>query len=382
MDFEFTEEQQAVAEAARAIFEGVADAGRVATVEGTDDRFDAELWAHLARANLLGLAVPESCGGSGLGMTELCLLLEQQGRTVAPVPLWATLVLGALPIAKYGSDELKSSVLPGVVSGDVRLSAALTEVAAARKRTASVRAERDGDAWRLSGTTLAVPQAHLATRVVVPAQTDDGQIVAAVDPSHPTVRLDHATTTDRQVHPHMHFDATPLRSGEVLASPEQGAAVVEWMVQRAHVGLCAIALGVTEEAIRRAASYVDQRQQFGRPLSSFQGTKLRAADAYIDSEAIRVTTWLAAWRIDTDRPAGQSVAVASWWASEAGQRVVHATQHLHGGIGADISYPIHRYFFWGKQIELMLETPSAQLARLGDAIAEQARADVAAGVGR
>ena len=133
--------------------------------------------------------------------------------------------------------------------------------------------------------------------------------------------------------------------------------MVQWALERARIGLCAIQLGVTEEAVRRAAAYLNQRHQFGRPLSSFQGTMLRAADAYIDSEAIRVTTWQAAWRSTRGCRRTEAVAVAHWWASEAGQRVVHATQHLHGGMGADISYPIHRYFLWGKQIELMLQGP-------------------------
>jgi len=146
---------------------------------------------------------------------------------------------------------------------------------------------------------------------------------------------------------------------------------VPWLLERARTGLCALQLGVTEEAVRRTAAYLNQRHQFGRPLSSFQGTMLRAADAYIDTEAIRVTTWQAAWRLDTGRPAAEAVAVAHWWASEAGQRVVHATQHLHGGMGADIEYPIHRYFLWGKQIELMLQGPSAELARLGAMVAAE-----------
>ncbi|HXW34082.1 MAG TPA: acyl-CoA dehydrogenase family protein [Acidimicrobiales bacterium] len=371
MDFTFTDEQEAVAESARGVFEGVATSERVSAVEGTDDRFDPELWAELARANLLGVAVPETYGGSGLGMTEICLVLEQQGRTVAPIPLWATLVLGAMPIARFGSDELKNALLPGVVSGDVRLSAAITEVAASPSRTASIRAERDGDGWRLWGTSLAVPQAHLSKGVVVPAQTEDGQVVVVLDPRAAGAELERATTTDRQVHPHLHLEGARADAAATLGGPGRGPYIVEWIIERALVGLCAVQLGVTEEAIRRAAAYVDQRHQFGRPLSSFQGTMLRAADAYIDSEAIRVTTWQAAWRLDTDRPASDAAQVAAWWASEAGQRVVHTTQHLHGGIGADVSYPIHRYFFWGKQIELMMESPHAQLARLGRNIAER-----------
>ncbi len=190
-----------------------------------------------------------------------------------------------------------------------------------------------------------------------------------MDPAGPGASLERAVTTDRQVHPHLRLDGVPVEPSDVLAGPERGAEVVEQMVQWATTGLCAVQLGLAEEAVRRAAAYCNERRQFGRPLSSFQGTMLRAADAYIDTEAIRVTTWQAAWRLDSGRPAAEEVAVAKWWASEAGQRVVHATQHLHGGLGADVDYPIHRYFLWVKQIELMLEGPSAQLARLGEMIA-------------
>jgi alkylation response protein AidB-like acyl-CoA dehydrogenase len=381
VDFTFTEEQEAVAEAAASVFDGMVTPARVAEIERTPDRVDDELWAALARSNLLGLAVPESAGGSGLGLTELCLVLEQQGRAVAPVPLWATTVLGAMPLARWGTPAQTQQWLPGVVSGEVRLTAALTEAAASATGRPAVGAVADGTGWRLHGTARAVPQAHVAARVLVPAATDDGVLVALVDPTGPGATLERVTTTDRQVHPHLHLDGAAVDAADVLVGPGDGAAVVTWMLERARVGLCALQLGVTEEAIRRTAAYLNERHQFGRPLSSFQGTMLRAADAYIDSEAIRVTLWLAAWQIDTGRPAADAVATAKWWASEAGQRVVHATQHLHGGMGADIEYPIHRYFLWGKQIELMLGGPSAQLARMGTALAARYRQPAPAGAG-
>ncbi|HEY5250694.1 MAG TPA: acyl-CoA dehydrogenase family protein [Acidimicrobiales bacterium] len=383
MDFTFTEEQEAVAQAAASVFDGMVTPARVAEMERTDDRVDDELWAALARSNLLGLAVPEDHGGSGLGLTEVCLVLEQQGRAVAPVPLWATTVLGAMPLAEWGSPAQKEKWLPGVVSGEVRLSAALTDVAASASGRPAVRAVAQGRGWLLHGTARAVPQAHLAARVLVPAATDDGVVVVLVDPNGPGATLERLTTTDRQIHPHLHLDGAVVEISDVVVGAADGAAAVTWMLERAKVGLCALQLGVTEEAIRRAAAYLNERHQFGRPLSSFQGTMLRAADAYIDSEAIRVTLWLAAWQIDTGRPAADAVATAKWWASEAGQRVVHATQHLHGGMGADIEYPIHRYFLWGKQIELMLEGPSAQLARMGAALADRYRtASVGSGAGQ
>jgi alkylation response protein AidB-like acyl-CoA dehydrogenase len=379
MEFAFTEEQEAVAEAAVSVFMGMASSERVAQIEKTPERYDAELWLALARANLLGLAVPAEHDGSGLGMVEVCQVLEAQGRAVAPVPLWATVVLGAMPIARFGTPEQRDRWLPAVVSGDVRLTAALADVARStsngRGTTApQVRAQADPGGWILRGIAHSVPQAHLAAQAIVPAVTEDGDtLLLLVGPQDPGVTLERATTTDRQVHPHMHLDGVTVASSQVLVAPGEGIAAVQWMLERARTGLCAMALGVCEEAVRRAAAYLNERHQFGRPLSSFQGTMLRAADAYIDTEAIRVTLWQAAWRLDTGRPADEAVAAAKWWASEAGQRVVHATQHLHGGMGADVEYPIHRYFLWGKQIELMLGGPTSELARLGAMVASRIR---------
>jgi alkylation response protein AidB-like acyl-CoA dehydrogenase len=142
------------------------------------------------------------------------------------------------------------------------------------------------------------------------------------------------------------------------------------MLDRALLGLAAIQVGVCEAAVRMAAEYTSNRVQFGKPLSSFQGAQIKAADGYIGTEAIRVTMLQAAWKLDAGRDAAADVLVAKWWASEAGQQVVHITQHLHGGMGADVDYPVHRYFLWGKQIEDTLGGASAQLARLGTVLAE------------
>ena len=131
------------------------------------------------------------------------------------------------------------------------------------------------------------------------------------------------------------------------------------------MGLCAIQLGVAEEALRRTAEYITQRKQFNRPIATFQGVTMRAADAYIDIECMRSTLYQAAWRLSAGLSAGPEVAAARWWACRGGQRVVHTAQHLHGGIGSDVDYPIHRFFLWSKQLELMLGGASQQLARLG-----------------
>ena len=123
-----------------------------------------------------------------------------------------------------------------------------------------------------------------------------------------------------------------------------------------------------------AAASTSQRTQFGRPLSTNQGVAIRAADAYIDIDAMRVTLWQAAWRLDEGLDAGLAVEVAKYWAAEGGQRVVHATQHLHGGMGADVDYPVHRSFIWVKQLENVFGGGSQQLAKIGARIAAEARA--------
>src|ERR1700722_6695860 len=159
MDFSFTEEQQAVAEAATGLLSGVVDPDRVAAAEGTEDAVDRTLWQALAEADLLGLAVPEIHGGAGYGLAELCLLLEAQGNVVAPVPLWSTLVLGALPLARFGHPAQQGRWLPRVVSGEVMLTAALTSSANGVLGLPSIEATPHVGGWMLSGVELAVPQA-------------------------------------------------------------------------------------------------------------------------------------------------------------------------------------------------------------------------------
>ena len=374
MNFELSEEQEAVRALSEQIFTGSVTVERVKEIEASDDRVDRALWGELADANLLGIALPEEHGGSGLGVTEACLVLQQQGRVVAPVPYWATVMLGALPVAAFGTPEQQGALLPGVVAGEVILTAALAEAGVNDPLAPQVRATTDGTGWRLDGFKPSVPAAHLAHRVLVPASTPEGVGVFLVDPAGPGVALDRAVTTNREVHPHLQLAGAP---GEPLGDGSvAGERVLGAVVDRALLGLCALQLGVCEAATRHAAEYTSQRIQFNKPLSAFQGSQIRAADAYIDTEAIRVTLLQAAWKLDAGREASADVLVAKWWASEAGQRVVHNVQHLHGGMGADIDYPVHRYFLWGKQIEDTLGGASATLQRLGRRLAGE-RADAA-----
>jgi len=371
MDFAFNEEQQDLQGLARQILEAEVTPERLKEVEAGEDNFDRELWSKLADAGLLGIAVPEAQGGGGYGLLEAAIVLEQIGRTVAPVPYLSTVVLGALPIARFGSDQLRDQLLPGVAAGDRLLTAALVEVGA-DPRQPLTRARRDGDRWVLDGEKICVPDGLLADHALVPATTDDGQVVVAV------VALDAAgVSRERQRttsgHPEalLRLDGVQVDAGCVLGGADQGAEVLDWTVERATAALCAVAIGVCEEAVRMTAEYTKTREQFDRPIATFQAVGQRAADAYIDTEAVRLTAWQALWRLAEDLPAAAEVAVAKFWAAEGGQRVVHAAQHLHGGMGVDRDYPLHRYFLLAKQLELTLGGTTPQLLTLGRILADE-----------
>lgn len=370
MDFSFTEAQSAVADLSRKIFAERVSPATLKAAEAEPDWFYRRLWADLAAAGLLGTAIPESEGGSGHGLLELCALLVEAGAVVAPIPLWPTLVLGALPIAALGTAEQKQRLLPGVVAGEILLTAGLAEQNATDPTLPETLAARDGDRWSLEGVKICVPAAHLAARVLVPARTRDGAVgVFLADPRGAGASLEREIATTGEPQFRLGLSGARVDAADVLVAPSPGSAAVAWIVERATVGLCALELGVAERALRTTAAYTGTRRQFERPIATFQAVAQRAADAYIDVEAIRLTMWKAAFRLAAGLPAAEAVAIAKLCAAEGGHRVVYAAQHLHGGIGFDTDYPLYRHYLWSKQIELTLGSASVHLARLGAAMA-------------
>jgi alkylation response protein AidB-like acyl-CoA dehydrogenase len=194
--------------------------------------------------------------------------------------------------------------------------------------------------------------------------------VFLVEPDAPGVTLETQIATNREPQARLSLDGARVGADALLGDPRRGAEIVEWILERALVGLCAIQLGVAEEALRRSAEYTKARKQFGRPIASFQAVSMRVADAWIDLEAMRSTLLQAAWRVAEGLPAQAEVAAAKWWASRGGQRIAHTAQHLHGGIGADVDYPIHRFFLWSKHLDVTLGGAQRQLARLGAILAD------------
>ncbi len=335
MDFALDATQTSLRDLAREIFTEQASHDRLKELEAGRQSFDAELWSVLQRAGLSGVGTEDG------GFLEQCVVLVEQGRAVAPVPLWSHL--------------LASTV---VGSADELLTLALDEPGAEDAAATATSARRTNGALTLTGDKVGVPAMDEATAIVVSAATDDGPALFRVDTKD--VRGDRRATTAGFPEFLVHLDDAPA---SLLTGDANELALL------AVVALCAIGVGVAERALEMTASYTSERKQFERPLGSFQAVQQRAADAYIDVEAMRATMWQAAWRLSEGMDAAREVAIAKFWAAEGSQRVVATAQHLHGGMGADIDYPLHRYTLWAKWVELAFGGATVQLARIGEVVA-------------
>ena len=372
MDFTRSEESQSIQDLAAQIFADQSGDEALKRFDRHEIAYHAELWKLLAEAGLIGVALAEEFGGSGLGFTELCAVFEEQGRHVAALPLLATVVLGALPVAEFGSDAQRAKWLPGVARGEVLLSGALCCPDAGGHADRLPHASADGAGWRLDGTLDRVPYGLEAAAIVVPARGDDGAMhVFLVAADAAGLRRERQRGTNHEPLDTLTFDGVKLAAGDLIGKPGEGACIAEWIGTRAATALGFVQLGVLSDALRRTAAHTVERKQFGKPVAGFQAVSHRAADAYIDIEALRSTAWQAAWRMSERLPAEAAVASLAWWACEAGHRVSHTCQHLHGGAGADLDAPIHRYFLWSRQIELCLGGSNRVLARFGASLSNQ-----------
>jgi len=378
MDFSLSEEQQAVRDLASQIIGEISTPEHLTEIERAADPkgpFDAALWSALAEAGLLGIAVAEASGGQGLDFVALAQVVEVVGSVAAYVPVVETLVSVADTIDRFGTDEQRLSWLPKIVEGSLIATAATAEfvgdLVAEGISAPTTTATASGDGYVVDGVKACVPSGLRAELVLVPATLPDGGVgVFLVDVADAEV--------ERQDGPLLP-EATLTLSGVTVGadrllggSGADGRSILDSLVVRTTAALCALEAGAARSALKLGASYTSEREQFGKKVATFQAVGQRLGDAYVDAEAISLTAAQAVWRISTGEDATDAVAIAKFWAAEGGQRVVHAATHVHGGVGVDREYPLHRYFLLTRQIELTLGGATASLLRLGAEVAASA----------
>ena len=367
MDFSFTEDQNSIRDLVKQVLTDIVTDDSLKALDKAGTWFHERAWQQLAASEMLGLAIPEEYGGAGMGLTELCLLLQQVGRTVAPIPAIETLASAALPLAEFGTQEQKDRFLPGIAQGRTILTAALVDTGSRNPLNPSAIAKSDGEGCRVSGRFSNVAYADLAERIVVPARTDAGSIIVLlVDPKADGVRLGEQKGTNGQPLWLLDLSDAPVAAGDVLGGTGQGEQVLRYLVDRSDLAICAVEYGIAEQALFMTANYSGERKQFRVPIATFQGVTQRLGDAYIDVQVMRSSMWQACWRLDEGLDAQKELAVAKFFASEAGARVVAAAQHVHGGMGFDRDYPLYRYFMTSKHLEFTLGGTHETLSRLGE----------------
>ena len=353
MNFDPTEEQGVVRELTAALVASRNPAGRQWP--------DTQLWSALAEANLLGTSLPEDVGGSGLGIVDLGFVLTECGRGLARVPLLYSSV-AAIAVDRFGSQSQRRTWLPGVVDGSTVLTVGIDFA----ERGALPTARRDGEGWIVDGVVSFVPWAEQADRILAAADSGNGTLLVLLDAQADGIETTAQSTTNGEPGSTVILGQVTVVPDEVIAGPDPDHVAQQWVWQLLVAGASALLVGVCEGALRLTADYTNEREQFGRVLATFQGVKLHAGQAFIDAEAIRVTTLQALWRLDSRLPAEREVSIAKFWASEGSARVTGVAQRLHGGIGVSLEYPVHRYLLWAKHTELRLGSAQWQLNRLGE----------------
>ncbi|MGA9360551.1 MAG: acyl-CoA dehydrogenase family protein [Mycobacterium sp.] len=362
MDFTTTEAANDLGGLVDTIVDSVCTPEHQRELDGLDQRFDRALWGKLIDADILSSASAASLGGDGFGVLEQVAILVALGHQMAAVPYLDSVMLAAGALARFGSEEQQQSWGVPAVRGEKILTVALE----GEMGEGPVQATRAGDGYRLTGTRTQAGYGPVADAFLVPAETDSGSAVFLVAADDPGVTVTALKTTGFNSAGHLALDGVAVDDSRRVG----GSEVVAWLETLVTLGRSAFQLGVLERGLQMTAEYARTREQFDRPIGSFQAVGQRLADGYIDVKGLRLTLTQAAWKVSEDIPAEIDVASAAFWAADAGHRVAHTVVHVHGGVGVDTDHPAHRYFLAAKETEFALGGATGQLRRIGRELAE------------
>jgi len=356
MDFSFSEDQRAIGEMADGLFRDNCSDEQMRDYDLAAKPFMDDVWQTCIETGLHALAIPEQFGGSGLGMTELFCVLEAQGASLAQVPVWEH-QLAAYCLAEFAGDA-HTALLEQAASGESMLAVALNAL------NSSQGIELSLDGLSLQGQLGAVPYAAQAQCLLVLAKSKTGPCLVLLDPQAQGVRLLEGVANNGVAVADVHCDKVKVSAADVLP-----VAATEWLEQRAIAALASLQLGVSVEQIKRTAEYLKEREQFGRAIGTFQAVQMTMADCHIATEALRSTLYQLLYRLDAGLPSPSEAFATQYLSCEAAYLVGHKTQHVHGGIGVDLTYPIHRFLYWSRHLSMVLGSSSGSIERLGNWLA-------------
>jgi alkylation response protein AidB-like acyl-CoA dehydrogenase len=359
MDFALSEEQEMLKKSARDFLSVECPKKVVREIEAGDMGYSPELWKKMASLGWMGLALPEEYGGAGLSLLDMAVLFEEFGRAAMTEPMFSTVVLGALPILAWGTEEQKKAFLPKVATGELLLTMALAEPRVNEDPMfIATRAMTKDDGFLIHGTKLFVPYAHIADYLLVVARTKGvagdkkGITIFIIDRKSQGINITPLVTIAADKQFEVKFDKVFVSSRNILGSLHNGLPLVRQTLKKATAIQCAEMVGVAQQEMEITAEHTKNRVQFERPIGTFQAVQHRLADMFIDVNGVRWTTYQAVWRLSAGLPADREVAIAKAFANIACQRVAFSAQQLHGGVGVDKDYDLHFYFRRAKAFAL------------------------------
>jgi alkylation response protein AidB-like acyl-CoA dehydrogenase len=359
VDFTFSEADVEASRLAGRLLSAPGRDGAAAGAGGAGADLDSSLWKELGQSGLLSLALPAELGGDALGVQATAAVLTQVGRHAARIPALATLALGVLPVVRSADPELKSRLLSGVAAGETILTAAVREPSHPMPLRPATTASLIGRSGTVSGVKVGVPYAATASWILVPASTQSGDtVVAVVEPDADGLACQRTRSSSGLPEYTLRLADSP-----VLAVLD-GCSVGD-LYRLALAGACAVADGVLAGALDLTTEHVRRREQFGRPLATFQAVAQQIADVYAAARTLHLATVSACWQLESGRDAGRDVDVAAYWLAEHGPVALRTCHHLHGGLGMDVTYPLPRYSALMTDLVAFVGGASDRLDRLG-----------------
>lgn len=372
MDFDFSQEQRLLQNTARDYFKRECPLERVRQLMATETACDEALWTGLAEQGWTGMTLPEDVGGLGLDLVDLCVVAEEMGRASLPGPLFSTF-WGASLLERVGTPAQRKPFLEAIASGERRATVAWLDPGATwDPASIEMALKKDGDQVRFSGTKRFVTDAAAADVLLVVARFGDGWAVAPIDRGTPGV---HVQTTpamdDTRKLGDVTFENVAVESADLLAV--EGPADLERVNDFAAVFLCAELVGTMQWLLDASLDYAKARQQFDRPIGTFQGVQHQCADMLLYTESSRSAAYYAAWALDANDPnATRAAAVAKAYCSEAARRVGNHACQIHGGIGFTWEHDLHLFYKRTKLSEVLLGDPTYHRERVARMVVDGA----------
>ena len=369
MDFALDDDQVTLQEVLRTFFEAQVPDAAVRAQFDEPTGYDTRLWKRMAdELGLQGLAIPEEYGGGGFSFFELGLVLEEMGRTLLPSPFLGSCVMAAQLLLALDDEEARKRLLPGIADGSTVASVAFAEETGSwNAADVATAASTDGDRWRIDGSKAYVLDGHAADVYLVIARTPDGVGVFEVAGTAAGVAREAAQTMDltRRL-ASVRFDSAAAQQIGTVAATGQA---LEVMLDHTRIAIAADALGGIGRVLDMAVEYAKVREQFGRPIGSFQAIKHKCASMLVELEATRSAVYYALWAAATDQPDRPVVAVlvkaygVDAYLGAAGENI-----QIHGGIGFTWEHPAHLFLKRAKSSQVLLGDSDLHRQLLADRI--------------